>query len=110
MDHAAILVVVLAIDHLLDGLAAPGSDVADGHELHIGFVQETTQHVTPARPDANAAKNNPLTRGHAAIPAQDGAAHNQRRRSQRGAGLQSGFQESAAVKRDSGVRPPGSLE
>jgi len=53
-------IAVLFIGHLLDGLAACGLHVADGHKLHIGLWQKATQVVGSPIADADTAHDDPL--------------------------------------------------
>ena len=62
----------LGVDHLLDGLAACGLHVANGHELHVGLRQKAAQVVGAPIADADTAHDDPLTRGRAAVGAEGG--------------------------------------
>ena len=82
---------------LLDGFPPRGLDIANGHEVHVGLLQETAQIVGAPAADADAAQHDAVAGGDAAVPAHHGAADHLRRH-QQGAHLGGGLQEPPAVE------------
>ncbi len=80
--RGAILVAVLLVGLLLDGLAARGLNVADGHELHIRFPHEAAQIVSAAIADADAAQDNAFAGRARRRPSPERAGYNLRHQQQ----------------------------
>src|SRR5207302_1774821 len=95
--HGAILVAVFVIGPFLDALAAGLFDVAHSHELHVGFLEKTTEIIRAAVADTDGAEHDAFAWGGAAVLAQHGTANDLRRGQQR-ARLQGGLQKAAPIE------------
>ena len=82
----AILIAVVLIDLRLGDPPAIGPGIADGREVDLGEGEEVGEDMHGAVAHADAAKDDPVARGHRAVQAEDRAGNNQRGRdrSQRG--------------------------
>ena len=95
--RGAVVVAVFGISPPLDRRAARFLDIAHGHELHVGFLEETAQVVGAPVADADAAQDDAFAGGDAAVPAQNGSAHHLGR-GQQGAGLECGLEKPPAAE------------